>query len=490
MTNSRDLANLGGGFIQAGGGVQRSVESKLQDVVSVLDFIPQSEHAAIKAGTSTYDATAAIQAAINSVEASSPSASTGTALYFPRGVYYITGTLNLTKQFTLTGDVCKPSRSFNMSSALKFADNGTTTDNRVGLSAPGVGLSFEYLRFTTTAGDARNDPGNFVWVKGAGGSAQIHNCIFDGCAGAALELSDIGYATFRDLIFRYNNVGFKSTLINWPAATTASFLNVHCFQNLTGIDASYINHSSFIGCIWEFNQIGCANFQNNCIFESCYAEANSQYGAYSPAAASATFLNNFSYQGSSGTNQFIVAGSTGSYGFDSIGAFEVDGNTLQSRQLKFVDRVGNAVNDRITASHTAASGQLGISDGTNFLGRLMPFTAKQNSGTNAKRCDLFMVKGSTVYNAPAGWVVTKTGTGVWQINYTAATLPGDTRWPFVFAQAVNDVSTPQYQSRVIMRDTGTGVWGSAANATRGFDVRILDSTGVAVDGAAFIMCIW
>jgi len=53
-------------FTQTGtGAVQRTVESKLQDVVSVLDFIPESEHAAIKAGTSTYNATAAIQAAIN-----------------------------------------------------------------------------------------------------------------------------------------------------------------------------------------------------------------------------------------------------------------------------------------------------------------------------------------------------------------------------------------------------------------------------------------
>jgi hypothetical protein len=66
MTKTRDLADLGGGFIQAGtGAVQRTVESKLQDVVSVLDFIPESEHAAIKAGTSTYNATAAIQAALN-----------------------------------------------------------------------------------------------------------------------------------------------------------------------------------------------------------------------------------------------------------------------------------------------------------------------------------------------------------------------------------------------------------------------------------------
>ena len=39
MTKTRDLADLGGGFIQAGtGAVQRTVESKLQDVVSPADF--------------------------------------------------------------------------------------------------------------------------------------------------------------------------------------------------------------------------------------------------------------------------------------------------------------------------------------------------------------------------------------------------------------------------------------------------------------------
>jgi hypothetical protein len=39
MTKTRDLADLGGGFIQAGtGAVQRTVESKLQDVVSFKYF--------------------------------------------------------------------------------------------------------------------------------------------------------------------------------------------------------------------------------------------------------------------------------------------------------------------------------------------------------------------------------------------------------------------------------------------------------------------
>ena len=64
MTKTRDLADLGGGFIQAGSNAkQRTVESKLQETVSALDFIPQSEHAAILAGTSSYDATSALQAA-------------------------------------------------------------------------------------------------------------------------------------------------------------------------------------------------------------------------------------------------------------------------------------------------------------------------------------------------------------------------------------------------------------------------------------------
>jgi len=74
MTKTRDLADLGGGFIQAGtGAVQRTVESKLQDVVSVKDF------GAVGDGV-TNDAP--------KIQAAEDYASfIGAAVYFPPGTY-------------------------------------------------------------------------------------------------------------------------------------------------------------------------------------------------------------------------------------------------------------------------------------------------------------------------------------------------------------------------------------------------------------------
>ncbi len=61
-----DLAASGGavliGWIQSGvGAVSRWVQDKLRDDVNILDYIDPTQHAAIRAGTSTYDATADVQ---------------------------------------------------------------------------------------------------------------------------------------------------------------------------------------------------------------------------------------------------------------------------------------------------------------------------------------------------------------------------------------------------------------------------------------------
>jgi len=90
MTKTRDLADLGGGFIQSGtGAVQRTVESKLQDMVSVKDF------GAV--GDGVTDDTAAIQAAIDSRAV----INAGGAVYFPNGNYVVSSTINLTATGTL-----------------------------------------------------------------------------------------------------------------------------------------------------------------------------------------------------------------------------------------------------------------------------------------------------------------------------------------------------------------------------------------------------
>jgi len=79
MTKTRDLADLGGGFIQVGATVnmQRTVEEKLQDVVSVKDFGADP--------TGDTDSTEAIQAAINAAN----------HVVFPTGTYSINNAITI-----------------------------------------------------------------------------------------------------------------------------------------------------------------------------------------------------------------------------------------------------------------------------------------------------------------------------------------------------------------------------------------------------------
>ncbi len=72
------------GFIQAGAGAKaRTVQEKGRDTVSAFDFIPVAQHAAIVAGTTSYDCTSDLNAATAYVEAK------GAALHFPRGTYLV-----------------------------------------------------------------------------------------------------------------------------------------------------------------------------------------------------------------------------------------------------------------------------------------------------------------------------------------------------------------------------------------------------------------
>lgn len=91
------------------GAVTTTVQNKLRDIVSVMDYIPVAERAAILAGTSVYDCTAAIQAAITFATPTLPgnpwdlNGSRGGFVYIPRGRWIISSTIFIPAWVTVGG---------------------------------------------------------------------------------------------------------------------------------------------------------------------------------------------------------------------------------------------------------------------------------------------------------------------------------------------------------------------------------------------------
>ena len=174
MTKPRDLATLGGGFTQSGtGAIQRTVENKLKDTVSVKDF------GAV--GDGVADDTAAIQAAIN---AALPR---GTVL-FPEGVYNVSSTIVIDGTGTLSlialkgvgalggGSVILAKAGVSNTQLFRFIDSTSTVSN----------LSFEVSGATlTTALEFRGGNNN--------GYEAVDNCFFSGFFSAVTIRTD----TFR-----------------------------------------------------------------------------------------------------------------------------------------------------------------------------------------------------------------------------------------------------------------------------------------------------
>lgn len=96
-TNRIDASSVAGissdmvAYTPAGtGAVATTVQSKLQETVSVFDFMTAAQIADVKARTGSINVAAAIQAAVNSLSAS------GGVVYFPPGVYLVSSTIAIT----------------------------------------------------------------------------------------------------------------------------------------------------------------------------------------------------------------------------------------------------------------------------------------------------------------------------------------------------------------------------------------------------------
>lgn len=422
------------------------------------------------------------------------------SLFVPAGAYTITpGLVALTngtadsKVLSIYGEKVQSGRNYTMPSRIIFDDDGTTS-GEIGLESAYT-LAFSFLQIETLAGDARSTGGDFIGVKAPGGSCGLDNVIGLGCAGFAFYLSDIGYAKFRDCIFRHNGTGIGSYLVSWAAATTAEFQRVNGFQNNIVIDASSLNYSIFKECVWEYNQYGVKDFAQNCTFLNCYAENNTVYGAYSNVTRGALILNCFSY---AATDDFVASGSTGSFGFDAIGATELSQTTAKTKHIQLYNRSG-VLSEVIKASHTAYSGKTIIEDSSgDAIGLVAKDFSKNNDGY-ADQTIRFMLFNTTVYGTPSGWTITKVGTGLWRIDWPSPKT-GDARWPYIFAQGIPIQSTSvgggqiDVMALVRARDSSS-VWSSFQNMNVGFEIRIYTidpTTGVmtAADEAANVQVTW
>lgn len=279
-------------FTQEGIGAQtRTIESKLQESVSILDFIPVSEHAAIRAGTSTFDCHSAIMAAINSRTAESSKDVfvpkvyvSGPAIYFPLGIYNCSQTIELKKSVRLYGD----------GSGLPWSSVGTLqfpagisgiTVNRYNTLNGGV------EDVPTTAADSSIIEG--LRILGSGGAtahgiwlrarALIRNCYISGFSGNGIQVvagtggsdGEGNANNFRIESGRIDNCGGHGIFTRGNDVNAGYVMGVDCTGNRGwGIyDNSFLGNT-YIACHVDANALGAYKSPGAPnIFIGCYSES-------------------------------------------------------------------------------------------------------------------------------------------------------------------------------------------------------------------------
>jgi hypothetical protein len=250
MTKPRDLATLGGGFTQSGtGAIQRTVENKLKDTVSVKDF------GAV--GDGVANDTAAINAALTA----------SNAIFFPAGTYLTSGNHNIQGK-----SLCGVSQE---RSIIKLSGTNTNTSllvNGASISTPwgsGAGCILQNLNFQGNwDGSTQNTETNisnigalFKWWSGS--YVRVNDCEFQNSFGFGIFCYRLGYSYFNGC--HVNTHAKNGIHIAGPSgadsitSTSINFCSIHSCRGrsvnaTTGGNAIYLANAfsvSVYGCVVE-----------------------------------------------------------------------------------------------------------------------------------------------------------------------------------------------------------------------------------------------
>lgn len=272
------------------GAVETTVEKKLIESVSILDYIPIAEHAAIKAGTSTYDCYPAIMNAINSVTYGTGFYISGPAVYFPSGVYRVSQTIQLKRSVHLWGDGSGlPSTS---TATLLFGAGVTGfiihrfNTIGAGIESPpttaGDASIISGLRLIGTAGAADAFGGHGIWLRAR---AIVRDIYVQGFVGKGIQVvatagggpSVEGNANnFVIDVGRVQNCGSDGLFIDGADVNAGIVTALDCSSNAGwGIyDSSFLGNT-FVGCHVDGNTLGSYKTDDpnaRSVFVGCYSE--------------------------------------------------------------------------------------------------------------------------------------------------------------------------------------------------------------------------
>lgn len=258
------------------GAVNRPINEKLAETVSVLDFIPSGTN------TSSTDCTAYIQAAINSIKA------TGGTVFFPIGEYVVATSLDL--------------------SNVNADKSGISL---IGQSAPTGSVNGSVIKFTSASGtrlvDARSALGlTFEKIDFWQSNASYANTVFD--FSHSTSGLDSVLVTFRDCAFVTTSL---ATTIDFTDSIISVFENLHFKGGKYSIYAngSYFNAITLTGC--SFNDLENApiyldglTFGNSIVIQQCTFEqlADDSAAGFHSTQEMNGFIYTGNYHGDSNSN--------------------------------------------------------------------------------------------------------------------------------------------------------------------------------------------